>query len=126
MHHSYYLLWGFLIWLLATLAVRVAGQFLLQPDSVFMMSLLYLATIPVIAAVTYPVYRWQNLNSDRRKEAAMLFVLPGILLDAFVVLGFARAFPNVTGQADGLFGAWLLWAYGLALLTGFFPRARVP
>ncbi len=124
MNRYYYLLWGFLIWLIVTLAVRLIGHFILLPSNLFAITVLYIMTIPMIAAVTYPIYIWQTLTELERKEAAMLFVLPGMLLDAFIVLIFAQVFPNVSMQEDGLFGAWLLWAYSLTLLTGFYPKTR--
>ena len=59
-----------------------------------------------------------------RPAAAACIALPGMLLDTLSLSFFGSAFPNLhalSASADALFGAWLLWVYGLILLTGVLP-----
>lgn len=121
---AFFLAWGFLVWLVATALLRLAGQHLPVPGSVPHLVGIYLAALPLIALVPCPVYRWQGLASSERPLAAALLCLPGMLLDTDVVLLFAHVFRNLPPAADGLFASWLLWAYALALLTGLFQGAR--
>ncbi len=117
-------LWGFLVWLLATLIVRVSGQHFLDTDEPVIVAFLFLGTIPLIAAVTIPIYDWRKVSLHDRPAAAILMSLPGILIDVVVVLMFSTVYPNL-GDVAGLFGAWLLWAYGLVLITGLLPYNRL-
>jgi hypothetical protein len=50
--------------------------------------------------------------------------LPGLLIDVLVLVLFADIYPNMEGR-EGLFGAWLLWAYGLVLISGLLPYNRL-
>jgi hypothetical protein len=116
--------WGLLLWLVATLAVRFVGHLVLHPDSRVLLAVLFAATTPVVLAATLPLYRLMRLDAARRPAAAALIAMPGIAMDAFLMPSFASAFPNLTPQHGPALAAWLLWAYGLVLLTGFLPRPR--
>ena len=117
-------LWGFLVWLLATLIVRVSGQHFLDTDEPVIVAFLFLGTIPLIAAVTIPIYDWRKVSLHDRPTAAILMSLPGILIDSVVLLAFSSVFPNLDDVA-GIFGGWLLWAYGLVLISGLLPYNRL-
>ena len=122
MKKSLYLGLGFAIWLAATIVFRVAGQHLIAPDSGLAIALLYAAAVVLIGALAYAIYYWRRVGSEQRPAVAALLVLPGMLLDAFVVLFADSVLPNLLPDQNIVFGAWLLWAYGLALVTGFVPR----
>lgn len=122
MNKSLYLGLGFAIWLVATIVFRVVGQHLIAPDSGLAITLLYAAAVILIGALAYAIYYWRRVGSDQRPAVAALLVLPGMLLDAFVVLFADSVLPNLLPDQNVVFGAWLLWAYGLALVTGFVPR----
>ncbi len=113
--------WGFLIWLGATGALRDAGQLIFQREDQWILVVTFIATVPVIALATYPIYGLLRLKGSERVIAAALMALPGMLLDTLSVLFFTRAFPNIDPALDGVFAAWLLWAYALTLITGFWP-----
>ena len=117
-------IWGFLLWLLATIAMRVVGQHLLDPDQPVIATLMFLGTVPLIAVVTVPVYDWRRVNLQDRPSAAILMALPGLVIDVLVLLLFSTIYPNL-GDSGALFGAWLLWAYGLVLITGLLPYNRL-
>lgn len=117
----FFVVWGFLVWLGTTIFVRIAGQFFFNADSVLVL-LTFGVTVPLITAFTYPVYGWRNVESSQRAIAAMYAVLPGMLLDMFVILFFPYVFPNLLPERVALYSAWLFWGYSLVLLTGFVPK----
>jgi hypothetical protein len=59
---------------------------------------------------------------DAGLRAAVLIVLPGLLLDAGSVLWFRVVFPNLPDSAGMLLASLLLWAYGVALLAAVWPQ----
>jgi hypothetical protein len=116
--------WGFALWLVATIVVRVVGQHLFDPDQALIVVFVFLGTVPLIAAVTIPIYDWRRLNLQDRPAAAILMSLPGLLIDVVVLLIYGTVYPNL-GDTAGMFGAWLLWAYGLVLISGLLPYNRL-
>ena len=117
----FFVVWGFLLWLGVTVVVRIAGQFFFNAD-ITLVLLAFGVTVPLIAVATYPIYSWRNVEPSQRLIAAMYAVLPGMLLDVFVVLFFPYVFPNLLPERVALYSAWLFWGYSLALLTGFVPK----
>lgn len=118
----FFVLWGFLTWFVVTTAVRIAGQFFFNPESLSLLLLTFGVAVPLIALVTYPVYSWRKVKPSERPLAVMYMVLPGMLLDVFIILLFPYVFPNLSPTVVTPFSAWLLWGYTLALLTGFIPK----
>lgn len=116
--------WGFLLWLAATIVLRVTGQYYLHPDHPYLSTLAFMLTIPLIALVTIPVYDWRRVNLGDRPTAAILLCLPGLLLDVVVLVQFSTVYPNLEG-GEAVFGAWLLWAYSLALISGLVSYNRM-
>lgn len=114
----FFFVWGFLLWLGVTVTVRLVGHFLLNATLVL---LIFAAAVPLIAAVAYPVYSWRKLKPSQRPLAAIYAVLPGMVLDVFVLLFFSQVFPNLPSTAVVTYAAWLFWGYSLGLLTGFVP-----
>lgn len=73
--------WGLLLWLLATLSFRVIGQFLLDPGNSTLVAATFALAVPLIVAATYPVYISRKLTASDRPVAAVCIALPGMLLD---------------------------------------------
>lgn len=122
---SFFVGWGFLLWLIATLFFRIVGQLLLDPGVLALVVATFVLTVPLIAVAVYPAYAFRRLSREDRPPAAICVALPGMLLDVLGLAFFETIFPNLSalsGSTDGVFGAWLLWAYGLILITGIFPR----
>lgn len=115
----YFVGWGLLLWLVATVIFRLTGQWFLVPDSAALLGAAYYGAVPLIALVTLPLYRLFRLDADTRVRAAVLIALPGMLLDMVTTLVFDRVFPNLEAEAVGPFSSWLFWAYGLILASGF-------
>jgi len=115
----FFLLWGFFIWLAASAFFRFAGQFFFTLEHPLLIMCAYVFVIPVIWMVTIPIYSMKNCTGIRRLKAAIYIALPGMLIDAIVLLYFDKIFTNLSADMDRFFASWLLWAYALIVLTGF-------
>jgi hypothetical protein len=89
------------------------------------LALLFAATGIVTGAAISSLLR-PIPTREGRIEAAVLVVLPGILLDTASVLWFPSVFPNLPPSAGLPFAALLLWAYGIALLAGALSKPDAP
>ena len=112
---------GFLVWLLATIVFRLAGHLFFLDDDPAILTLLWLAAIIALFSFAVLLFRWRRLTRAQQFEAAALMVIPGMVLDAFITEGFEMVFPNMSADAAGSFGAWLLIAYASVLVAAFIP-----
>lgn len=119
-----FLLLGFLIWFSATLVFRWAGHLFFITDNTLFMSLNFLALTIAMPLLMYKLYALRQLSSSQRAIAAICVMLLGMLLDALSVYFFEQVFPNLPASAGRPFGAWLLWGYGISLLTALIPRSE--
>lgn len=85
------------------------------------MVVVLILTVPSIAVLMHLLYARKGLDGRGRVVAAVFMVLPGMLLDVVALAFFGVLYPNMGPEAAPFFGAFLLWAYALVLLTGFFP-----
>jgi len=115
---------GLAIWAAATGLLRLAGGHWLSGEDPARLSVLFAATAVAIALPVAGLARGLPTREGALR-AVVVVVLPGILLDAESVLWFRRVFPNLPESAGRPFASLLLWAYGVALLTGLLAsRAR--
>ena len=112
---------GLAVWLLATLAIRLWGQAVFRTRSAAEWALLFGVTAVAIAVPISLLVR-SLPTREAGLRAAVLVVLPGLLLDTGSVLWFRSFFPNLFEVAGMPFAALLLWAYAIALLAGVWPR----
>jgi hypothetical protein len=120
-----YLWIGLAVWLFATLAIRFGGGGIFPTSPGLRFAILLVLTALVIGAAISLLVR-QIPTRDRALRAAVLVVLPGILLDTGSVLWFPAVFPNLPAGAGMPFAALLLWAYGIALLAGVLAKPGAP
>ena len=113
---------GFIIWLVATIALRLGGQYVFGRLPA---TLLLLITIPVMASLARALV-WRFPTRGERALAAIALVAPGMLLDTFSTILFPLFFPNIRIGCSGLFGGWLLFCNVVVLLTAvlFRPTPR--
>lgn len=111
--------WGLLVWAVVTAAVRLVGPALLSPASGAVVPAFFAAVVPLMAAVTYPVYRRLGVAPAGRPAAAALMSLPGMGLDVLLVAFAPVLLPAMGPGAVRNFGAILLFGYAVVLLTGF-------
>ena len=112
---------GFIIWAVATIALRLGGQFIFRDTGSATPILLLIISLPLMIAVAIAVLR----DAEQRALAAIALVAPGMLLDTFSSIWFSRVFPNIRADAAGLFGGWLLFCNVVVLLAavGYTPRS---
>ncbi|WP_336359565.1 DUF5367 family protein [Haladaptatus sp. ZSTT2] len=118
-----FFLLGFVVWLVATLAFRVAGQFLLNPNAPLVIGALYVVTVPAMIGLALVFYRWRRVSGAARLPAAIALVLPGMVLDTVVMAQFEAVIPNMVSASAPYFGGMLLLAYASVLLSAFVRRA---
>jgi hypothetical protein len=109
---------GFLIWLVATIALRLGGQYVFGRLPAL---LLLLITIPVMGFVARALL-WHFPTRGERGLAAIALVAPGMLLDTISAIWFPLIFPNIRAGCSGLFGGWLLFCNVVVLLTAVLFR----
>lgn len=116
----FFLLWGFVVWLGASALFRFTGHYFFTLDKPVLMIASYMLVIPLIWVLTIPIFSFKKIsNGMNRFQAAICIALPGMVIDAVVLLYFDRIFTNLSAELDRYFASWLLWAYALILLTGF-------
>jgi len=113
---------GFIIWLVATIALRLGGQYVFGRLPV---TLLLLITLPVMVFVARLVLGHLPTR-EQRAVGAIALVAPGMLLDTISAIWFPLIFPNIRIGCSGLFGGWLLFCNVVVLLTAvlFRPTPR--
>lgn len=99
---------GFLLWLLGTVVLRLAGHLFLPHDSATAWVPLYVVSAVAMTVVSRGVYRWAGVPSGEWLSAASVLIVPTLVLDAFTSLFFARAFPQLDPGVSGAFGGWML------------------
>lgn len=106
---------GLAIWLLATLALRLWGQYIFNPSD--MLSVLCLLLASSLLMIWLPRQIFRSRAPDTRAIAAIALVAPGMLLDTFSTIWFPVVFPNIRPDAAALFGGWLLLCNVLVLTS---------
>lgn len=115
-------LWGLLVWAAVTISMWLVGHLLLDPAMPLIVAGFFLSVIPLMAIVTYPIYRWLEIAHTDRGTAAALMSIPGLFLDVGVVLAADVVLPKMGPGAVINFGAILLFGYAVVLITGLYPQ----
>jgi len=114
---------GLGIWLGATVALRLWGQYLLDP-SVAGVAALLVVSAPIMFYLPRRLFRAARIERASFGRAAAVLVAPGMLLDAIATIWFPLVYPNIRPEAAGLFGGWLLFCNAIALIgAAAIPRA---
>ena len=113
---------GFAIWLAATIALRLAGQWIIRPDSAVEVTILLVLSGVLMYRLPRALFRLMRISAADYAVGAILLVAPGMLLDTISAIAFTRVFPNIAPEAAGLFGGWLLFCNVVALLSAASAR----
>ena len=116
--------YGFILWLVGTIAVRFWGGFLLHPGSVLQTFLLYGLSFLAMAGLSRRLCRLVGLPRSKWPSGAVSLALPTLLLDPLSSAFFSAVFPNITAAAAGLFGGWMLCCCAGALTGATVGAAR--
>jgi hypothetical protein len=107
---------GFIIWIVATIALRFTGQYVLYPENPVAFVALLAASFPLMALVARRICTGASLPREQWPAASIFLVTPTLVLDTFSSALFPMLYPNIPSQAGGLFGGWMLWCCAAALL----------
>ena len=104
---------GFLIWLGATIVLRVAGQYIFRGTGGTAAIILLAVSLPLMVLVA-----WRVLHDvEQRALGAIALVAPGMLLDTISTIWFPHVFPNIRPDAAPLFGGWILFCNVVVLIA---------
>src|SRR6266496_261508 len=98
---------GFLVWLGASLLLRLSRLRLPTPDIVVAVIVLYGASF----ALMFSVMRWllaRSLEPPAALRAGVGLLLPTLVLDSFASAFFPTLYPNFPAASAGVFGGWML------------------
>jgi hypothetical protein len=112
---------GFLIWLAATIVLRLAGQWLIHPGVVDVGILLAVSGV-LMYRLPRGLFKALSIARSDYPIGAIVLVAPGMLLDTISAIWFSRVFPNIAPESAGLFGGWLLFCNVVALLSAASAR----
>lgn len=115
---------GFTIWLSATIAFRVAGQYFFLTNNHTIMIGIYLAVLPCLGLVATWVFNKYKLSKLQAIQSAVIMVLPGMIFDTFCIEFFPLVFPNLPETDAATFGSWLMWAYATVLVFGLIRKDK--
>jgi hypothetical protein len=107
---------GIIIWVLASLVLRLAGQYVFRHSSNAAAISLLLISLPLMVIVARTVLG-RLRTAEQRAMGAIVLIAPGMALDTVSTIWFAAVFPNIRPDAAGLFGGWLLFCNVTVLLA---------
>ena len=119
-YQNFSLIFGFLVWLVATLIFRFWGHTFFIIENPFIISVLFLATIPLLYFLIQWVFKRYRLSGESRVRSAVLMAIPGMLSDVACLKFHYFVFPTLSIEQAIVLGAWLVWAYVWVLLIGIF------
>jgi hypothetical protein len=102
-------LWGLGIWAAATVALRIAGQYLLHPGNWKGTLILFTVSFPLMAWIVRGLCSRFQPVPEKWPAGAISIALPTLLLDPFSSAFFPVVFPNMAPEVAGVFGGWMLW-----------------
>jgi uncharacterized protein DUF5367 len=117
-------LYGLVIWLAATLALRAAGEHVLPPAGWPGTLALFAVAFPAMAWVARRLCGRFEADRQRWPAAAISLALPTLLLDPFSSAFFPAVFPNIAPEAAGVFGGLMLWCCAGAFAGALWRRQQ--
>ena len=112
-----WLIAGFLLWLVVTIAFRFVGDtvFVPGPDGV---SWLFMILPIVYLAVTFALLKILKVEPTDRAEAASIFAVPGLLIGIYQINSFSVIFPNLDAGLQPEFAALMFACYAGVIVAG--------
>ena len=120
--------YGLLIWFEATIIIRWAGDLIFVPDNLAWTIATFMVSVVIVFLVGWTFFATFQTPPSARMGAAVLIVAVGLVAETFVFLRIEGVFPDMTLAQQREFAAWVVWSYGLGLLSALWPRLlwRVP
>lgn len=120
-YQKFSLLFGFSVWLVATLVVRYWGNAIFQVENKLLLSGLFLGAIPVLYLLANWVFSLYNLSGDAKLRSAVLMTAPGMVCDVACIKFHYVVFPTLTLEQSVVMASWVIWVYIIVLLRGVMP-----
>lgn len=120
-----FLIPGSVLWLLATLALRAEGQWILSDRHWLRILLLFTVSFFAMFYLIRRACIGAHLPPGEWLAAGLSLVFPTLLLDAFSSAFFPVVFPNVAPENAGVFGGWMLVCCAGGLLGTVLPGKRL-
>ncbi|HTW67969.1 MAG TPA: DUF5367 family protein [Bryobacteraceae bacterium] len=108
--------YGFAGWAAATIALRAVGQYILRPGNWAGTVILFGLSFPLMAWLIRRLCIRMHVQREQWLAATVAILLPTLLLDPFSSAFFPVVFPNMAPQVAGVFGGWMLWCCGGAVV----------
>jgi hypothetical protein len=119
----YVFILGLLIWIAATVLIRLTGHYFLHPGHNIQTVLLYAVSLSAMLLLVRGIAYWLKIERSAWIRAAGWLALPTLVLDPFSCIFFNRLFPNMDPAAAGIFGGWMLICCCGAMLAGLLSGA---
>src|SRR5215831_3072958 len=110
------IIYGLAIWVAATVALRIFGQYMFHPGNWKGTVILFAITFPLIAYLVRGLCRDLKLRPEDWPAGAVSLLLPTLLLDPFSSAFFPLVFPNMSPDVAGVFGGLMLWCCAAGLV----------
>lgn len=110
------LLYGLGLWLVGTVILRLAGQYLLHPGSLITTLALFGTSFLAMGWLARRLCLRLGLTPELWAAGAVSLALPTLVLDSFSTAFFPIVFPNMPSATAGLFGGWMLCCCAGALV----------
>lgn len=119
------LLFGFALWLIATLVFRFAENSFFIIDNFVIITSLYIGTIPVLYFLVKFVFNKFQLTNPQMIESVIFMSIPGMILDTFAIKYYYLVFPTLSKDEAITLGSWVIWSYVVVLLIGLLSKRRM-
>jgi Family of unknown function (DUF5367) len=115
--------YGSAIWIAATVALRLGGQYLLHPSGWKSTVVLFAVSFVLMGLVVRRLCA--QLPQEQWLGGALSIALPTLVLDPFSSAFFPAVFPNMSPVMAGVFGGWMLCCCAGAFVgASIHPRKR--
>src|SRR5690242_9751305 len=94
-------LYGLGIWIIATIALRLAGQYMLNPEHLIGTLVLFAIIFPLTAWLVRNLCRGLKLQERDWPGATVSLLLQTLVLDPFSSTFFPVVFPNMNPKTAG-------------------------
>ena len=113
----FFFIYGFMVWLLATVSYKVVGL----DESIMFLN--FIALLIVMPVLNLTGYRIRKIKGLAKYKASILFAFSGLILDAFIILNYNNWIVqndfNLMPESGHYLGAWLLFGNSITILTAF-------
>ncbi|RAR41903.1 DUF5367 family protein [Paenibacillus sp. MDMC362] len=119
--HVFFLAWGFVLWLAATVIFHFWGDWLIDVRHPIRTAVSFIIAIPLIYGCIAPLFSSLGIPYSDRARLSIYIALPGMLLDILSLLFHPFVFPLIPVESIHVLIAWLFWAYSFIFLAGMRP-----